>query len=88
MAICPLTAIQRGMESGAQCRVSHIVNGSTCLVAGQGCKKSRELDEDSQWLTLIPHPLSPTSARRWKYGTEAEGLGRVVSVVTRLGYEF
>jgi hypothetical protein len=44
-----------------------------------------ELDEDSQWLTLIPHPLSPASSRRWKYGTEVENLGRVVSVVIRLG---
>jgi hypothetical protein len=44
-----------------------------------------ELDEDSQWLTLIPHPLSSASSRRWKYGTEVENLGRVVSVVIRLG---
>ena len=40
-----------------------------------------ELDEDSQWLTLIPHPLSSASSRRWQYGTEVENLGRVVSVV-------
>jgi transcriptional regulator with XRE-family HTH domain len=26
-----------------------------------------EMDEDSEWLTLIPHPLSPVSVRRWKY---------------------
>jgi hypothetical protein len=43
-----------------------------------------ELDEDSQWLTLVPHPLSSASSRRWRYGTEVENLGRVVSVVTRL----
>jgi transcriptional regulator with XRE-family HTH domain len=43
-----------------------------------------ELDRDSQWLTLIPHPLSSASSRRWKYGTEVENLGRVVSVVIRL----
>jgi transcriptional regulator with XRE-family HTH domain len=43
-----------------------------------------ELDEDSQWLTLIPHPLSPASSRRWKHGTEVENLGRVMSVVIRL----
>ena len=42
-----------------------------------------ELDEDSQWLTLIPHPLSSASSRRWNYGTEVENLGRVVIVVTR-----
>jgi hypothetical protein len=44
-----------------------------------------ELDEDSQWPTLIPHPLSPASSRRWKHGTEVENLGRVMSVVIRLG---
>jgi transcriptional regulator with XRE-family HTH domain len=44
-----------------------------------------ELDEDSQWLTLIPHSLSPASSRRWSYRTEVESLGRVMSVVIRLG---
>ena len=44
-----------------------------------------ELDEDSQWLTLIPHPLSPASSRRLKYPTEVENLGRVMSIVIRLG---
>ena len=39
-----------------------------------------ELDEDSEWLTLIPHPLSPVPARRWKYRTEIETMGRVVAV--------
>jgi transcriptional regulator with XRE-family HTH domain len=39
-----------------------------------------ELDEDSEWLTLIPHPLSPVSVRRWKYRTEIENVGRVVAV--------
>jgi transcriptional regulator with XRE-family HTH domain len=43
-----------------------------------------ELDENSQWLTLIPHPLSPAPSRRWKYSTEVESLGRVMSVVLRL----
>jgi hypothetical protein len=38
-----------------------------------------ELDEDSQWLTLFPHTLSPASSRRWKW-TEIENLGRVVAV--------
>ena len=37
-----------------------------------------ELDGDSEWLTLIPHPLSPAPSRRWKYRTEIENLGRVV----------
>jgi transcriptional regulator with XRE-family HTH domain len=40
-----------------------------------------ELDEDSQWLTLIPHPLSPASSRRWR-PTGIENLGRVVAVTT------
>jgi hypothetical protein len=39
-----------------------------------------ELDEDSEWLTLIPHPLSPVPARRWKYRTEIENVGRVVAI--------
>jgi hypothetical protein len=43
-----------------------------------------ELDEDSEWLTLIPHPLSPVSIRRWKYRTEIENIGRVVGVTVPL----
>jgi transcriptional regulator with XRE-family HTH domain len=43
-----------------------------------------ELDKKSEWLTLVPHPLSPVSSRRWKYRTEIENLGRVVLVATRL----
>jgi hypothetical protein len=39
-----------------------------------------ELDEDSEWLTLIPHPRSPVSVRRRKYRTEIENVGRVVAV--------
>jgi hypothetical protein len=37
--------------------------------------------EEGQWLTLIPHPSSSAPTRRWKYGTEVENLGRVVSIV-------
>jgi hypothetical protein len=44
-----------------------------------------ELDRASDWLTLIPHPLSSVSSRRWKYRTEIENLGRVVAVAIRLG---
>jgi transcriptional regulator with XRE-family HTH domain len=44
-----------------------------------------ELDRASDWLTLIPHPLSPASSRRWKYRTEIESLGRVIGVAIRLG---
>jgi hypothetical protein len=43
-----------------------------------------ELDKNSEWLTLIPHPLSPASSRRWKYRTEIENLGRVVVVGLQL----
>jgi hypothetical protein len=38
-----------------------------------------ELDEQSQRLTLIPHPLSPASSQSWNL-TEIESLGRVVAV--------
>ncbi len=43
-----------------------------------------ELDKNSEWLTLIPHPLSATPSRRWKYRTEIENVGRVVGVAIRL----
>jgi transcriptional regulator with XRE-family HTH domain len=43
-----------------------------------------ELDSNSEWLTLIPHPLSPATSRRWRYREEIENLGRVISVVIRL----
>jgi transcriptional regulator with XRE-family HTH domain len=44
-----------------------------------------ELDSKSEWLTLIPHPRSPASIRRWKYRTEVENLGRVIAIVIRSG---
>jgi transcriptional regulator with XRE-family HTH domain len=43
-----------------------------------------ELDKASDWLTLMPHPLSPASSRRWKYRTEIENIGRVIAVAIRL----
>jgi hypothetical protein len=43
-----------------------------------------ELDGNSESLTLIPHPLSRASSRRWKYREEIESLGRVIAVVIRL----
>src|ERR1700721_866473 len=43
-----------------------------------------ELDRSSDWLTLIPHPLSPASSRRFKYRQEIENLGRVIFVAIRL----
>jgi transcriptional regulator with XRE-family HTH domain len=44
-----------------------------------------ELDKNSEWLTLVPHPLSPVSSRRWKYRIEIENMGRVAGVAVRLG---
>lgn len=46
-----------------------------------------ELDRDSDWLTLIPHPLSPASSRRWRYRKEIESIGRVTFVAIRLSPE-
>jgi hypothetical protein len=43
-----------------------------------------ELDRASEWLTLIPHPLSPVSSRRWIYRKEIENIGRVAVVAIRL----
>jgi transcriptional regulator with XRE-family HTH domain len=43
-----------------------------------------ELSKASDWLTLVSHPLSPTSSRRWKYPTEIETFGTVVAVAIRL----
>jgi transcriptional regulator with XRE-family HTH domain len=42
-----------------------------------------ELDSNSEWLTLIPHPRSSASSRRWQYRTEIENLGRVIAVAIR-----
>ena len=43
-----------------------------------------ELDKNSDWLTLIPHPLSRATSRRWRYRKEIENLGRVTVVAIRL----
>jgi transcriptional regulator with XRE-family HTH domain len=43
-----------------------------------------ELDKNSNWLTVIPHPLSSASSRRWRYRTEIENLGRVIVLAIRL----
>jgi transcriptional regulator with XRE-family HTH domain len=42
-----------------------------------------ELDKDSVWLTLVPHPLSYESSRRWKYRKEIEVVGTVTGVALR-----
>jgi transcriptional regulator with XRE-family HTH domain len=43
-----------------------------------------ELDRDSEWLTIISHPLSPVPSRRWRYRKEIESIGRVTFVAMRL----
>jgi hypothetical protein len=43
-----------------------------------------ELDRNSDWLTLVPHPLSPATSRRWRYRKEIESIGRVTFVAIRL----
>jgi transcriptional regulator with XRE-family HTH domain len=43
-----------------------------------------EIDKTSNWLTLMPHPLSPASSRRWRYRTEIENIGRVMVAAIRL----
>jgi transcriptional regulator with XRE-family HTH domain len=43
-----------------------------------------ELDKASEWLTVIPHPLSSVSSRRWRYRKEIENIGRVAVVAIRL----
>jgi transcriptional regulator with XRE-family HTH domain len=43
-----------------------------------------ELDAKLEWLTLVPHPLSPVSNRRWRYRKEIEPIGRVAAVSMRL----
>jgi transcriptional regulator with XRE-family HTH domain len=42
-----------------------------------------ELDRDSEWLTLVPHPLSYESSKRWRFRKEIEVIGTVAGVFTR-----
>jgi transcriptional regulator with XRE-family HTH domain len=42
-----------------------------------------EFDPLGEILTLVPHPLSTASTRRWKYRKEIETIGRVVAVTIR-----
>jgi hypothetical protein len=41
------------------------------------------LDRDSEWLTLVPHPLSYESSKRWRFRKEIEVIGTVAGVLTR-----
>ncbi len=42
-----------------------------------------ELDKDSRWLTLVPHPLSYETSKRWEYRKEIEVVGTVAAVFIR-----
>jgi transcriptional regulator with XRE-family HTH domain len=42
-----------------------------------------ELDRDSEWLTLVPHPLSYETSKRWRFRKEIEVIGTVAGVLTR-----
>jgi len=48
---------------------------------GYACSWCDLLDDQ---LLLLPHPLSPVSARKFKYGTEAEIVGQVTAVAMRV----
>ena len=42
-----------------------------------------ELDKDSEWLTIVPHPLSYETSKRWRYRKEIEVIGTVAAVFMR-----
>ncbi|HWB32582.1 MAG TPA: helix-turn-helix transcriptional regulator [Acidobacteriaceae bacterium] len=42
-----------------------------------------ELDKEAEWLTLVPHPLSYESSRRWRFRKEVEVVGTVAAVFSR-----
>ena len=42
-----------------------------------------ELDKKSEWVTLVPHPLSYETSRRWRMRKEIEVVGTVAAVFTR-----
>jgi hypothetical protein len=42
-----------------------------------------ELDKDSEWLTLVPHPLSYETSKRWRFRKEIEVIGTVAAVFSR-----
>jgi transcriptional regulator with XRE-family HTH domain len=46
-----------------------------------------ELDKESVWLTLIPHPFSRARTQRFKYREEIDVIGQVVAVFMRLAAE-
>jgi hypothetical protein len=42
-----------------------------------------ELDKESEWLTLVPHPLSYETSKRWRFRKEIEVIGAVAGVFMR-----
>ena len=46
-----------------------------------------ELDKESVWLTLIPHPFSRARSQRYKYREEIDVIGQAVAVFMRLAPE-
>jgi hypothetical protein len=48
-----------------------------------------ELDKKAEWLTLVPHMLSPepNDDRRWRYRREVEVIGTVAGLFTRRAFK-
>lgn len=48
-----------------------------------------ELDKKAEWLTLVPHMLSPepNDDRRWRYRREVEVVGTVAGLFTRRAFK-
>jgi hypothetical protein len=42
-----------------------------------------ELDKEAEWLTLVPHPLSYETSKRWRFRKEIEVVGTVAAVFMR-----
>ena len=42
-----------------------------------------ELDKQAEWLTLVPHPLSYETSKRWRFKKEIEVVGTVAAVFSR-----
>lgn len=42
-----------------------------------------ELDRESEWLTVVPHPLSFETSKRWRFKKEIEVLGTVAGAFVR-----
>jgi transcriptional regulator with XRE-family HTH domain len=42
-----------------------------------------EMDRENEWLTLVPHPLSYESSKRWRFKKEIEVIGTVAAILAR-----